>query len=167
MFQPLESTKIATVADDQFAGYWDMVSEKRVLTIKSHSDYVRAVDWMWSEPTCFATGSYDHTVKLWDSRDCPFSRTGDTVDMATPKQQWAHKYPVEAIHSSPNSDLIAIAGGPSVMVWSLRKMSAPLFDLDIHLKSVTSLTTNSTGSRLLTGSMDKFVRVFRVNGGKS
>ena len=165
----MESTKIVTVADDQYCGYWDMVAEKRVLSVRSHSDFVRSVHWMWSEPTCFISGSYDHIVKLWDTRDCPlnFDGTGEQQEIATPKQQWNHKFPIEAVLSIPNSDLIAVAGGPSVTVWSLRKMSSPLFDIDIHIKSVTCLTTNSTGSRLLTGSMDKFVRVFRVSDGKS
>jgi len=141
----------ASASDDQCAAYWDMVAEQRMLSFKEHSDFVRSLSWVWSQPHCLLTGSYDHSVKLWDCRN----------DGAS-ERSFDHKYPVDAVLSIPNSDLFAVAGGPSVSVWSMRKPDAPLFKIGGHLKSVTSLATNEAGSRLLTGSMDKFVRVFAV-----
>lgn len=81
------------------------------------------------------------------------------------KAVFQHGFPVEAVLAIPYSDLVAVAGGTLVKVWSLRKSNEPLFEVNIHNKSVTSMTTNSSGSRLLTGSIDQFVRVFRFQQG--
>ena len=42
-FQPMDNIKILTVSDDQRCCYWDMVAEKRVLSIHGHHDFVRSV----------------------------------------------------------------------------------------------------------------------------
>lgn len=45
-----------------------MSSGMQVLRLEGHRDYVRAAAASPSSPDMWATGGYDHCVKLWDVR---------------------------------------------------------------------------------------------------
>lgn len=45
-----------------------MTAGSQVLRMDGHRDYVRAAAVSPAAPDVWATGSYDHTVRLWDVR---------------------------------------------------------------------------------------------------
>ena len=65
-------TELLTAGDDTSVRFWDMTSGAAVSILEhAHSDYVRCAHYGGAAagtPHLWATGSYDHTVKLWDTR---------------------------------------------------------------------------------------------------
>ena len=177
-FQPTDTTRLASFPSDKTVGYWDIISATQLNSIKGHSDFIRCGDWLnhynnENSQHCIISGSYDHLCKLWDLRDIKTinnddnsfeNRTRyDNTIIHKCELQFDHGLPIESCLSIPNSDLIAIAGGPKVTVWSIRKPNSPLTTISVHRKSVTCLTTNKSGTRLLTGCLDNYVRVFTTS----
>lgn len=95
-------------------------------------------------------GSYDHTVKLWDKRtkDCALSIN--------------HGAPVESLLMFPGGGLIASAGGNQLKIWDVLSGGNLVQSLSNHTKTITSMTFNGSGSRILTGSLDSHVKVYNV-----
>jgi len=174
-FQPTDSTKLLTMSDDKTCKYWDIITASAIHTIQGHSDFVRSGDWIKNDlsSSCFISASYDHVCKLWDLRgmksvdtqqeDAYYVNYSDNQIQHKCETRFDHGLPIESCLSIPNSDLIAIAGGPKVTIWSLRKTNQPLTTIHLHRKSVTCLTTNQSGSRLITGCLDNHVRVFTTS----
>eukprot|EP00951_Prasinocladus_malaysianus_P011338 scaffold83769_cov26-Prasinocladus_malaysianus.AAC.1 len=48
--------------------WWDMTEGRQVIRLDGHTDYVRAAECSPGSDTTWLTGSYDHTVRLWDVR---------------------------------------------------------------------------------------------------
>lgn len=72
---------------------------------KGHTDYVRALAASPSSPDTWISGSYDHTVRVWDTRQ--------------PKEnvlELNHGAPVEACLFLPGGGLCVSAGGNDVKV---------------------------------------------------
>ncbi len=78
-------------------------------------DYVRAGNASESTSELMVSGSYDHTVKLWDRR-----KEGSVVTVT-------HGSPVDAVVFFPNDALMASAGGSNLLVFHfLRRVSSGL-----------------------------------------
>ena len=178
-FQPSDTTRIASFSNDKTCGYWDIIASQQITSIKGHNDFIRCGDWLNhynndNSKHCIISGSYDHLCKLWDLRDIKKGNNNnddtrynvaysDNTVQHQCQVQFDHGLPIESCLSIPNSDLIAVAGGPKVTIWSIRKSKSPLATIQIHRKSVTTMTTNESGSRLLTGCLDNHVRVFTTS----
>jgi U3 small nucleolar RNA-associated protein 15 len=55
-------------SDDVTVRWWDVTSGAQLMRLDGHRDYVRAAAVSPASPDTWATGGYDHTVKLWDVR---------------------------------------------------------------------------------------------------
>ncbi|KAG0473747.1 hypothetical protein HPP92_015604 [Vanilla planifolia] len=89
--------------DDAILSYWDVSTESPLLSFPgAHRDYIRAGSPSSVSVDVFATGSYDHTVKVWDVRMSPDSNHVSS---------FAHATPVESVLFLPSGGLIATAGG--------------------------------------------------------
>jgi WD40 repeat protein len=55
-------------SDDVTVRWWDITSGAQLRRLDGHSDYVRAAGVSPVNAETWATGGYDHTVKLWDVR---------------------------------------------------------------------------------------------------
>lgn len=93
-------------------------------------------------------GSYDHTVKLFDART---KSSVMTIE---------HGHPVESVLLFPSGGLLVSAGGRYVKVWDVLKGGQLLVSLKNHHKTVTCLCLNSSGQRLLSGSLDRHVKIY-------
>jgi hypothetical protein len=61
--------RVLSAGDDRSIRVWDMPTGEVVTAVEgAHDDYIRCAHTSPSTPHIWATGSYDHTVKLWDTR---------------------------------------------------------------------------------------------------
>ncbi|XP_009975871.1 PREDICTED: U3 small nucleolar RNA-associated protein 15 homolog [Tauraco erythrolophus] len=71
-----------------------------------------------------------------------------------------HGQPVESVLLFPSGGLLVSAGGRYVKVWDVLKGGQLLVSLKNHHKTVTCLCLNSSGQRLLSGSLDRHVKIY-------
>ena len=61
-----DGANVFTASDDQRAICWDVAAESQVRRFDGHTDFVRCGALNPNSPKMLVTGSYDHTVRLWD-----------------------------------------------------------------------------------------------------
>ncbi|KAM4808905.1 U3 small nucleolar RNA-associated protein 15 homolog [Rhinophrynus dorsalis] len=140
--------RIVSGSDDYSSKLWDIPNGTELTTYKEHTDYVRCGCTSTLNDDLFATGSYDHTIKVFDAR------TENSV------MSMDHGQPVESVLLFPSGGLLVSAGGRYVKVWDILKGGQLLVSLRNHHKTVTSLCLSSSGQRLLSGSLDRHVKVY-------
>ena len=185
-FSPASPSLAVSAGDDATVRLWDVAVGEQTGRWDGHSDYVRALaapphshnpsthaagspaSPSFSAPSLWATGSYDHTVRLWDAR----APGGGRVLGGRGAGALDHGHPVEALSFFPGGALLASAGGPVVKVWDILSGSTtPLAVLTAHQKTVTCLATAAAAGgpagraapRLVTGSLDGHARVFELD----
>lgn len=126
---------------------WDIASETPLHHFKEHTDYIRAAVMSPENHNIVVSGSYDHSVKVWDVRSTESLMTMD------------HGYPVEALVMLPGSGLVASAGGNRICIWDIHGGGKLLHSFSNHQKTITSLCLDGTGSYLLSGSLDHHVKI--------
>lgn len=152
---------VLSAGDDATVRWWDVAAQEAVSVMTEHSDYVRCGAASPSNSDLWATGSYDHTVRLWDLR------SGKSI------MKLQHDLPVEAVLFFPSGGLLATTGGNHVNIWDVLGGGRLLQRLSNHQKTVTAITlaapitvgpANRTPSpRLLTGSADCHVKVYDLD----
>ncbi|KAM9330133.1 U3 small nucleolar RNA-associated protein 15 homolog [Gastrophryne carolinensis] len=140
--------RIVSGAGDYSSKMWDIPNGVEIASYKEHTDYVRCGCASKLNDDLFVTGSYDHTVKLFDAR------TENSV------MTMEHEHPVESVLLFPSGGLLVSAGGRYVKVWDLLKGGQLLVSLRNHHKTVTCLCLSSSGQRLLSGSLDRHVKIY-------
>jgi U3 small nucleolar RNA-associated protein 15 len=89
---------ILSGSDDKKVHRWDLATEGMLWTSKDyHTDYVRTVDCNPVSTNVFTSGSYDHTVRLWDDRQ------------STPVHTMLHDHPVECCMFTPSGAMLLTA----------------------------------------------------------
>lgn len=142
--------QILTGSDDYTCRLWDIPNSTELLTYQEHTDYIRCGTASKLNRNIFLTGSYDHTLKLFDTRTDKCVLSMD------------HGQPVESLLLYPSEGLLVSAGGRYVKVWDLLKAGQPLVSLKNHHKTVTCLCLSTNGQRLLSGSLDRHVKVYNT-----
>ncbi|XP_019387806.1 PREDICTED: U3 small nucleolar RNA-associated protein 15 homolog [Crocodylus porosus] len=140
--------RIFSGADDYTSKLWDIPSSSEIVSYSEHTDYVRCGCTSKLNADLFVTGSYDHTVKLFDART---EKSALTIE---------HGHPVESVLLFPSGGLLVSAGGRYVKVWDILKGGHLLVSLKNHHKTVTCLCLSSSGQRLLSGSLDRHVKIY-------
>ncbi|XP_076218422.1 U3 small nucleolar RNA-associated protein 15 homolog [Aptenodytes patagonicus] len=140
--------RIFSGGDDYSSNLWDIPSATEIVSYSEHTDYVRCGCASKVNADVFITGSYDHTVKLFDART---KSSVMTIE---------HGQPVESVLLFPSGGLLVSAGGRYVKVWDVLKGGQLLVSLKNHHKTVTCLCLNSSGQRLLSGSLDRHVKIY-------
>ncbi|CAI5476448.1 unnamed protein product, partial [Closterium sp. Yama58-4] len=188
----LDKVHLMSGGDDSVLRWWDVSVQEPLRKMAAHTDYVRSLSTNPASADLWASGSYDHSVLVWDVR------------VRDPVLKFQHAHPVEDVLFYPNGTMLAVAAGPQVSVWDMLKGGAsttplpssqpssqqadstsltpaaaatshsrPLYILGNHQKAVTCLHVTppiSLGNgdppfpaRLLTGSLDGHVRVFSLS----
>ncbi|XP_032824460.1 U3 small nucleolar RNA-associated protein 15 homolog isoform X2 [Petromyzon marinus] len=142
-----DGLRVLSGSDDCTARLWDVATGAQLSSFASHGDYVRSAHVCTLNPNLFITGSYDHMVRVFDVRQPDAVLTLD------------HGFPVESVLAFPSEGLYASAGGRLVKVWDAVRGGHLLACLRHHHKTVTALTLNGAGDRLLTASLDRHVKV--------
>jgi U3 small nucleolar RNA-associated protein 15 len=87
--------------------YWDSPAQQQLLCLGGHTDYVRCGAVSPVNGEVWATGSYDHTLRLWDVR------SGQSV------LRLDHGQPLEDVAFFPSGGLLVSAGGNYLNVWDI------------------------------------------------
>ncbi|XP_043120894.1 U3 small nucleolar RNA-associated protein 15 homolog [Puntigrus tetrazona] len=140
--------RVVSGSDDLSCRVWDVARSVELSSLTEHTDYVRALAPSKLNPDLFVTGSYDHTVKVFDMR------SGSSVITMQ------HGQPVECVLLYPSEALLVSTGGRYVKVWDLLKGGQELVSLRNHHKTVTCACLSSVGKKLLTGSLDRHIKVY-------
>ncbi|KAK8635632.1 hypothetical protein V6N13_004359 [Hibiscus sabdariffa] len=156
----LDKLHLLSGGDDAVVKFWDVAGESVVLDLMGHKDYVRCGDCSPVSPDLFVTGSYDHTVKVWDVR----------VEDSRSVLEVNHGKPVEDVIYLPSGGLIATAGGNSVKIWDLIGGGRMVHSMESHNKTVTSICVGrirkencgdeSMEDRILSVGLDGYMKVF-------
>ncbi len=94
------------------------------------------------------TGSYDHTIKMMDTRT---QNIVISVD---------HGEPIENVLMFPSSNMIVSCGGTSIKIWDVLKGGMLMRTMINHHKTVTSLAFSHGCKYLLSAGLDRHVKVF-------
>eukprot|EP00262_Sarcandra_glabra_P004747 TRINITY_DN1599_c0_g1_i1.p1 TRINITY_DN1599_c0_g1~~TRINITY_DN1599_c0_g1_i1.p1 ORF type:complete len:525 (+),score=69.56 TRINITY_DN1599_c0_g1_i1:105-1679(+) len=153
----LDKLRLFSGGDDAILKYWDITSETQILSFSAHKDYIRGGSASPASSDLFVTGSYDHTVRLWDVRVSP----------SNPVMDLNHGKPVENVLFLPSGGLLATAGGNYVKVWDVIGGGRLVYCVESHNKTVTSMCVGKVGNkkdseelRLLSISLDGYMKVF-------
>ncbi|XP_041360479.1 U3 small nucleolar RNA-associated protein 15 homolog [Gigantopelta aegis] len=142
--------RIMTGSNDRSVRVWDIPTEKAQVIYDEHEDYVRCGAVSQASPDIFVTGSYDHTVKMFDAR---MSESVMMVD---------HGQPVDDVIMFPHGSVFLTAGGNVVKVWDVLSGGRLLTTLCHHHKNVTALTFCSNYQRFMSASLDRHVKIYDV-----
>ncbi|TRM67787.1 WD40-repeat-containing domain protein [Schizophyllum amplum] len=153
-FSTLAPTQVLTCSDDTTVRLWDVPSQTALSTFTSHTDYVRAGAVSTTNPALLLTGSYDGSVRLFDAR------TGACELAMLPSGGGAP--PVEQAALLPAGTVAVSSAGPVLRVWDLVAGGRCTRALANHQKTVTALALTPDGGRLLTGGLDRMVKVYDV-----
>jgi U3 small nucleolar RNA-associated protein 15 len=141
-----DKTHLISVSDDKCIKLWDVPTEQELASITAHQDYVKACA-ISASGKLFVTGSYDHTIKIWDTTNLSLVMEINT------------SAPVESVLISPNAALIISSGSNSIKFWDISLGGKLLHSMSPHQKTITSLAYSSNFSCILTGALDRHVKV--------
>jgi len=146
-----QATTLGSASDDNLVKLWDLGNQETPTnTFEGHTDYARCICPLASnDGNMFVSGSYDHSVRCWDART-----GGQTV-------QFDHGQPVESVLSYHNGALVVSAGGQVIKVWDVAAGKL-LHSFSNHQKAITCLAYDGSSSRLISGSLDGFVKMYNV-----
>ena len=148
-FSP-NNTVIMSASDDRTVRGWDIPGDTQLFSFEGHTDYIRSGLVAEDNPDLWLTGSYDHTVRLWDTR------VGGSV------MTLEHGAPVESLLMFPGGGLIASAGGNFVRIWDVIGGGRMLQSISNHQKTITGLCFDANRTRLLSCSLDQHVKIYNV-----
>jgi U3 small nucleolar RNA-associated protein 15 len=155
-FSSLDHTQLLSCSDDTTVRLWDVPSQSAVVTFTAHTDYVRSGQVSTTDPHLILTGSYDGTVRIFDSRTGECELAMGSVS----GRSGAGTVPVEQVLMYPSGTVALSAAGSILRVWDLVAGGRCLRAMSNHQKTVTSLAFNANTSRLLTGGLDHMVKVY-------
>mmetsp|Transcript_71652 Transcript_71652/g.144239 ORF Transcript_71652/g.144239 Transcript_71652/m.144239 type:complete len:546 (+) Transcript_71652:29-1666(+) len=151
----LDGLHIFSASDDKSVKLWDVPTQQCLWTrSEGHSDYARTAAVSPVSPHMWASGGYDHTVLLWDSRDRVSTQPVVRID---------HGAPVEDVLFLPGGSLLLSAAGNSIKVWDILGGGKMVHTLSNHQKTITSLCLDSTRSRLISGGLDGHVKIYSLD----
>lgn len=149
----MDNKSLASFSDDKTVRLWDIATEEEFLNFKKHTDYIRAGCISPNSTDIIVSGSYDHSVFIWDKR-----QSADE-----PIHSIMHGSPVEAVMMLPNGTMLVSAGGNEVKIWDLLSGNRLLKTISTHNKTVTSIGLARDNTRLVTGSLDRQLKFHELS----
>nr|XP_026493202.1 U3 small nucleolar RNA-associated protein 15 homolog [Vanessa tameamea] len=143
-----DQVKVLSFSDDKSVCMWDIATEEKIASFSEHTDYIRTGAPSPISPDIILSGSYDHTVKLYD---CRSNETILTVN---------HGCPVESTLFLPSGGIFISAGGTDIKVWDIFNGGKLLANISQHHKTITTLKLASNNSRLMSASLDRHVKIY-------
>ncbi|XP_064390591.1 U3 small nucleolar RNA-associated protein 15 homolog [Halichondria panicea] len=147
----VDGHKLISGSDDATVRVWDLTTEQCLVTLRGHEDYVHSLAPHPSTTDLLLSSSYDHTLFLWDLRT-----------PSTPVLELDHGAPVEGVLLFPSGGTCVSAGDNYIKVWDILSGGRLLALFSNHQKTITSICFDGTGQRLLSGGLDKQLKVYSV-----
>ncbi|KAF7386408.1 hypothetical protein HZH68_013540 [Vespula germanica] len=147
-FFTADNLHIASFSDDKTVVLWDIGTEKQVISFNEHTDYIRGGAVSPVSSDIVLSGGYDKLINMYDTRT---NKKIFTVN---------HEAPVESILFLPSGGIFLSAGGTDVKVWDVLAGGRLLAKLSQHHKTVTCLKITSNGHRILSGSLDRHIKIY-------
>lgn len=97
------------------------------------------------------SGGYDNYVKVYDTR------TNQTILNVN------HGSPVESLLFLPSGSIFLSAGGTEIKIWDTVAGGKLLGSISQHHKTITCLRLASDNKRLLSGSLDRHVKIYDIS----
>ena len=149
-----DEKRVVSGSADQTVRFWNLETGECLATLKGHSENVTSVQI--TEDGRFAvSGSDDKTVKVWDleAQTCVGTLEG-------------HQAEVLSVAISPDGDLIASAGftDETIRLWDWKSGSCLQVITNGDNVFPISVAFSPDGSRLLAGTTDAEVSVYRLTG---
>ena len=145
----LAAPRIAPTADTGLM-FTEVVAGRDTLKIIPTSDAVRSVA-LRPDGNRIVSGSYDHTLRLWDAR------TGQPIEAPLT----GHTDVVRSVAFSPDGRrIVSGSNDRTVRLWDAatgQPIGAPLIG---HTNWVTSVAFSPDGARIVSGSWDKTLRLW-------
>ncbi|XP_018332201.1 U3 small nucleolar RNA-associated protein 15 homolog [Agrilus planipennis] len=143
--------QIASYSDDKTVKVWDIPTEKNLITYEEHTDYIRAGVVNPTVENTFISGGYDGQIKMFDIRT------------EKPIFSVSHGSPVEALLFVPTGGAFLSAGGTDIKIWDPLMGGKLRGSISQHHKTITCLRMATDNKRLLSGSLDRHVKVYDIN----
>ncbi|CAK9805346.1 U3 small nucleolar RNA-associated protein 15 homolog [Anthophora plagiata] len=147
-FFTADNLHIASFSDDKSAAIWDIPNEKQIISFNEHSDYIRAGAVSPISADILLSGGYDKYIHMYDAR------TNKKILSVS------HEAPVESLLFLPSGGIFLSAGGTEIKVWDALAGGRLLAKITQHHKTVTCLKIASNGRRILSGSLDRHVKIY-------
>ncbi|XP_034176625.1 U3 small nucleolar RNA-associated protein 15 homolog [Osmia lignaria lignaria] len=147
-FFTADNLHIASFSDDKTTALWDIPTEKQIVSFNEHSDYVRAGAVSPISMDILLSGGYDKNIYMYDTR------TNKKI------LNVSHEAPVESLLFLPSGGIFLSAGGTEIRVWDALAGGRLLAKISQHHKTVTCLKIASNGHRILSGSLDRHVKIY-------
>ncbi|KAG5892648.1 hypothetical protein JTB14_025443 [Gonioctena quinquepunctata] len=143
-------SQISSFSDDKTVKIWDIPTEKTITTYEAHSDYVRSGATCLAVPDMLLSGGYDGKVNMYDTRS---ENVVFSVD---------HGSPIESLLFLPSGGIFLSAGGTEIKIWDTMASGKLLGSISQHHKTITCLRLASDNKRLMSGSLDRHVKIYDV-----
>lgn len=143
--------QITSFSDDRTVKLWDIPTEKDILTFKEHTDYVRAGAVNTTLPDIVLSGGYDNKLNMFDVR------TGKIILSVN------HGAPIESLLFLPSGGIFISAGGTDLKIWDTLAGGKLVGSVSQHHKTITCLRLASNNKRLLSGSLDRHVKIYDLS----
>jgi len=140
-----QDRQLIASADNGEVVFWNRdTGESLTPAIKAHSTYIRSLDFS-PDGMMLATGSMDHTVKLWNTET--WQQQGNPINCNAE---------VYSVRYSPSGELLAIATNSDIQVWNplgTRNCIAHFKDHmhRLYVGTTLPLAWMPDGTRLLSG----------------
>jgi len=126
-----------------------------------HKDKVQAIQWNPAEPTVLLTGSYDRTVRTFDSR-APGAGVGAVVGADVEALRW-DPWETNCFYVSLENGLVLNFDARSLPS-DINSPSPARFTLSAHDGAVSALDVNPhIRGCIATGGTDKVVKIWNIN----
>ncbi|XP_034662632.1 GATOR complex protein WDR24 [Drosophila subobscura] len=154
----MDCNLLATAATNGVVSVWDHSKcgrQKQVLVYNEHERTAHTVTFHSSEPNILISGSQDGTIKCFDIRSDKSVNT-----------YFSNSESVRDVKFSPHAQNIfsAVSENGTVQLWDMRKWDKCMVQFTAHYGPVYTCDWHPTRNWLATGSRDKQIKVWDMDG---